>query len=84
MRIRKQMIERKSQMFPAAKDNQKARAELIVNLLYSFASNRPTNFGVFRVYAAEEVDEMLSHYDQDLKDAVVDGHLDADHLIRLA
>jgi len=27
---------------------------------------------------------LLSHYEQDLKDAVVDGHLDGDHLARLA
>jgi hypothetical protein len=84
MRVRKSLIERKSQMFPTSKDNLKARAEEMVNLIYSFASNRPTNFGVYKVYAAEEVDEMLSHYDQDLKDAVAEGHLDADHLTRLA
>ena len=55
----------------------------MVNLLYSLASNRPTQFGIFKNYAAEDVDELLSHYEQDLKDAVVDGHLDGDHLTRL-
>jgi hypothetical protein len=56
----------------------------MVNLLYTFASNRPSNFGVHKVYAAEEVDELLSHFDGDLKDAVEKGHLDGEHLTRLA
>jgi hypothetical protein len=35
----------------------------MVNLLYSVASNRPNQFGVYKVYAAEEVNELLSHYE---------------------
>jgi hypothetical protein len=42
----------------------------MVNLLYSFASNRPNQFGTYKVYAAEDVDELLSHFDQDLKEIV--------------
>jgi len=81
-RVVKQLIARKAKLFPTDGD-QKARAESVVNLLYSLASNRPTQFGIFKNYAAEDVDELLSHYEQDLKDAVVDGHLDGDHLTRL-
>lgn len=81
-RIVKQLIAKKSKIFPNAADA-KERAQSIVNVLYSLASNRPSKFGVYKVYAAEDVDELLSHYEQDLKDIVVDGHLDGDHLTRL-
>ncbi len=54
-------------------------------MLYTFASNRPSQFGVYKVYAEEELNELLSHYEQDLKDiAESQGLLDADHLTRLA
>lgn len=57
----------------------------MVNLLYSFASNRPTQFGVYKVYADEELNEMLSHYESDLKDIAERPELlDAEHLTRLA
>jgi hypothetical protein len=57
----------------------------MVNLLYSVASNRPNQFGVYKVYAAEEVNELLSHYEQDLKEiADRSDLLDAEHLTRLA
>jgi hypothetical protein len=82
-RVIKQLIARKAKIFPQDSDP-KLRAQSIINVLYSLASNRPNDFGVYKVYAAEDVDELLSHYEQDLKDAVVDGHLDGDHLTRLA
>lgn len=43
MRIRKQIIARKSALFPQGKtpEENKKRSEEIVNLLYTFASNRP-------------------------------------------
>jgi hypothetical protein len=56
----------------------------MVNLLYSFASNRPNQFGTYKVYAAEDVDELLSHFDQDLKEIVEARLLDGEHLTRLA
>ena len=82
-RVVKQLVARKAKIFPQDSDP-KLRAQSIINVLYSLASNRPSDFGVYKVYAAEDVDELLSHYEQDLKDAVVDGHLDGDHLTRLA
>ena len=86
MRIRKQIIARKAAIFPVAKtpEEAKIRAENIVNLIYTFASNRPNNFGTYKVYAAEDVDELLSHFDAELKDSIESDRLDAEHLTRLA
>lgn len=85
-RVRKALIEKKGTLFPASgKVDQKARAQDLVNLLYTFASNRPNQFGLYKVYAAEELNELLSHYEGDLKEIIeTDGLLDADHLTRLA
>jgi hypothetical protein len=43
MRIRKQIIARKGAIFSASKtpEEAKKRSENIVNLIYTFASNRP-------------------------------------------
>lgn len=72
MRIRKQIIARKAALFPAAKSPEEAkkRSEDIVNLIYTFASNRPNQFGTYKVYAAEDVDELLSHFDAELKESI--------------
>ena len=49
------------------------------------ASNRPNQFGVYKVYAEEELNELLSHYEDDLKEiSDKEGLLDAEHLTRLA
>jgi hypothetical protein len=34
-----------------------------------FASSRPKQFGVYRVYAAQELEELIAHYEHDLCDA---------------
>jgi hypothetical protein len=41
----------------------------MVNLFFSFASNKPRNFGVYREYARDEIDELLAHYENDFCDA---------------
>lgn len=87
MKLRKALIARKAALFPAPQnaEEQKQRAENLVNLMYSFASNRPSQFGVYKVYAEEELNELLSHYEADLKEiAETPGYLDAEHLTRLA
>ena len=39
---------------------------------------------MYKVYAADEVNELLSHYEADLKDITEkEGLLDADHLTRM-
>ena len=47
-----------------------------------FASSRPKQFGVYRVYAAEELEELLAHYEHDLCEAAEKA--DAESLTRLA
>jgi hypothetical protein len=87
IRIRKALIERKATLFPHGKtpEEQKKRAENLVNLFFTFASNRPKDFGVYKVYALEELNELLSHYEEDLKTAAeTEGLLDGEHLTRLA
>jgi len=54
----------------------------LINMIFMFASSRPRAFGVYRVYAAEELDEMLSHYEHDLIDAAENA--DAEHITRLS
>ena len=86
MRIRKQIIARKNAIFPPAKtpEEERRRAEKMVNLIYSFASNRPNQFGVYKIVASEELDEMLSHFDADIKEAIEKDLLEPEHLVRLA
>jgi len=47
-----------------------------------FASSRPKTFGVYKVYAADELDELLAHYEHDLIEAAEKA--DAEHITRLA
>ena len=54
----------------------------MINLLFMFATFKPKQFGVYRVYAAEEIDEMLSHYEHTLNEAI--ETTDAVHLTRIA
>jgi hypothetical protein len=50
--------------------------------LFTLASNRPKNFGVYTNYAKDEVDELLTHYEEDLKDMA--EVLDTEYLTRLS
>ena len=34
-----------------------------------FASSRPKQFGVYRVYATQELEELIAHYEHDLCDS---------------
>mgnify|MGYP001410666563 CR=1 FL=1 len=54
----------------------------MVNLFFSFASNKPRNFGVYREYAREEIDELLAHFENDFCDAA--QYLDSEGITRLA
>lgn len=63
--MRKVLISRKSQLFPETLQG-KERAEMIIDTLYCLASNRSTKHGVYKVYAANDVDELLTHYEDDL------------------
>jgi hypothetical protein len=54
----------------------------LINLMFMFASSRPKSFGVYKNYAADELEELLAHYQHDLIDAAEKA--DADHITRLA
>jgi len=42
---------------------------MLINLFFTIASCRPKNYGVYRNYAADELDEMIAHYEYDLCEA---------------
>ena len=69
-------------MTVSADDQLKARSELIVNTFFTLASNRPKNFGTQVFYAKDELDELLTHYEEDLKE--ITAVVDAEHLTRMA
>lgn len=50
--------------------------------MFSFASNKPTKFGVYTEYAKDEIKELIALYETDLCEAA--ECLDADGLTRLA
>ena len=54
----------------------------LINMMFCFAAYRPKQYGSYRVYAAEELDELLAHYEHDLNDAAEEA--DAQHITRLA
>jgi len=61
---------------------EKEWATNMVNLMFSFVSNKPSKFGVYVRYAKEEVDELLAHYEQDFCEAA--PLLDAEGITRLS
>lgn len=44
------------------------KGDKMIDLLYMFATFRPKDFGVYRIYASEELDEMLAHYEHELNE----------------
>lgn len=54
----------------------------MINIFFSFVSNKPRNFGVYRGYAREEINELLAHYESDFCDAA--QYLDAEGITRMA
>jgi len=76
MKMRKTLIDRRKTLFP------KTDHEGLINLFYMFASSRPKYFGVYKAHAAEELDELLAHYEHDLCEAAENA--DAECLTRIA
>lgn len=66
MKIRKCLVDRKDQLFPHDDKNPKQRAENMVNTLFTLASNKPPKFGVYALYAKDDIKELLSIYEEDL------------------
>ena len=67
------MIKRKAFLFPEPKkdskeEDKKKYAESLANFMITFASNRPKDFGVYKYIAKDELNELLSVYEEDLKE----------------
>ena len=54
----------------------------MINLIYTFASCRPRFYGGYVLYANDERDELIAHYEHELNEAALNA--DAEHLTRLA
>lgn len=80
LKMRRNLITNKEKLFGGERGE--AWAATLNNVFHSFASNRPTNFGKHKLVAAEDIDELLQHYEWDLCDAA--PLLDADGICRLA
>ena len=67
-RVRKNLIERRRTLFPNGVETEDGR-EALINTLFTFASCRPKQYGVYKVYAQEEVEELVANYEHDLCEA---------------
>ena len=54
----------------------------LVNIFYSFATNKPRQFGVYSIYARDELNELLSHYEQEFCERA--QYLDGEGITKLA
>ena len=68
-------------MFPGGAENEESVKHL-ANAWFMYAQGRPKNHGVYKHYAADDLEEMIAHFEHDLCDAAEKA--DADHLTRLA
>ena len=59
--IRKTLVERKKTL--------KLTSTQLIDLFFMFASSRPKQYGVYKVYANEDLEELLAHYEHDLCEA---------------
>lgn len=55
---------------------------MLIDLFYIFASNRSTRYGVYKHYAAQELEELIAYYEHDLADAGEEA--DPEYVTRLA
>lgn len=76
-KIRKTIIDRKKHLFAS-----ESKHHDLINLFFTFASNRPKSYGVYKVQVADQLDEMLAHFEHDLCEAAESA--DSEHLTRLA
>jgi hypothetical protein len=68
-------------LFPGGAENEESVKHL-ANAWFMYAQGRPKNHGVYKHYAADDLEEMIAHFEHDLCDAAEKA--DADHLTRLA
>ena len=67
MKMRTSLINKKEQL--VGQGNDKQWAANLVNLFYSFVTNKPNKFGIYRNYAKDDLEELISVYEQDLINA---------------
>lgn len=67
-KVRKNLIERRTGLFPNGVETEDGR-EMLANTLFTFASCRPKNWGVYQQYANDEVEELIANYEHDLCEA---------------
>lgn len=86
MKMHKNLISNHSLLSPRPKksttEDMEKWALNLTNLMYSLVSNAPKNFGIYKKYIREDVEELLAHYETDLCDAA--PYLDAEGITRLA
>jgi hypothetical protein len=83
LKLRTLLVDNKDVMCPKTpKGQESARAENMVNIFYTFASNRPRTFGIYSNMARDNVRELLALYEHDLLEAA--QYLDGEYLTRLA
>ena len=82
LKMQRLLIDKKDFFNPKHEGKEKEWALNMVNLFYSFVSNKKKQFGIYARYAKEEVDEILAHYEDDFCEAA--QHLDAEGITKLA
>ena len=82
LKMQRLLIDKKDFFNPREEGKEKEWALNMVNLFYSFVSNKKRQFGIYARYAKEEVDEILAHYEDDFCEAA--QHLDAEGITKLA
>jgi hypothetical protein len=76
------LVDKKNKIFPHNPKQLKERAFNLANTLFTFASNKKKDFGVYVEYERQDIDKLLSVYEEDIIDSC--QHLDADHVTRLS
>ena len=46
------------------------RAERLANFFFNFASNKPSKWGVYEVSHANEINELITHYEEDFIEGI--------------
>jgi hypothetical protein len=80
-KVRLNLIERRRDLFPNGVETADGR-EMLINTLFTFASCKPKNYGIYRRYAWESIEELIANYEHDLCEAAEQA--DPEQLTRLS
>ena len=67
-KVRKALIDNRRTLFPNGVETEDGR-EMLINTLMTFASCRPKQYGLYKRYASDEIEELIAHYEHDLCEA---------------